>query len=262
MSILEIRALAVSYGERLAVQPTTLDVTAGSFVALVGPNGAGKSSLLRALASLASHAGSASWAGRSIPALEPRARARLVAYLPQTPAAHWPLPARELVALGRLPHRASGRPAAAADTAAIERALTLLELEELAGRAVDRLSGGERARVLLARALVVEAPLLLVDEPVAQLDPYHQLHVMEVLRQYAADGNVVLAVMHDVQLAARFCARVILMHDGTIVGDGAASEVLSPAAFRRYYKVEPHIGVRGGEPLVVPWRRLRRAPDN
>ena len=253
---LEVEGLTVRYGQRVAVQPTSFAVPPATIVALVGPNGAGKSSVIKALAALVPHGGRVRWHGRDLAALEPRARGRVVSYLPQAPTAHWPLPARELIGLARLPHRALGERETAADEEAVVWALRQLELEELAGRAVDRLSGGERARVLLARALAVRAPLLLADEPVASLDPYHGLHVMEVLRNYADEGNVVVAVLHDLQLAARFCGRIVLMHDGAIVGDGSPAEVLSAAALRRYYRVEPHIGAHAGQPLVVPWDRL------
>src|SRR5690606_39252496 len=181
-----VSAVAVRYGDRDALRPTSFTVAAATFVALGGPNGAGKSSLIKALAGVVPHAGEVAWRGRVLGALEPRERARLLAYLPQSPTAHWPLPARELIALGRLPHRSLGERERPEDAAAVDWAIDRLDLEALAGRAVDRLSGGERARVLLARALAVRAPLLLVDEPVASLDPYHQLHVMEVLADYAA----------------------------------------------------------------------------
>jgi iron complex transport system ATP-binding protein len=281
---LEIRDLAVRYGSRVAVQPLSLAVAPGEFVALVGPNGAGKSSLLKAIAGLLPHDGRASWNGKPLEALEPRARGQLVAYLPQAPALHWPMLARDLVALGRLPHRAYGAAPNGADEQAASWALEQTETTALADRNVDRLSIGERARVLLARALAVQAPVLLVDEPIAMLDPYHQLQVMAMLRDYAngtpgaaprphlpsgpalpetahdpaggTRGALVIAVLHDLALAARFCSRVLLLDDGAVVDDDRPERALKAAALARHYRVEPFVTTHEGEPLIVPWRRL------
>jgi iron complex transport system ATP-binding protein len=257
-------AVEVRYETRCAVRPTTVTLEAGRLVALVGPNGAGKSTLLRALAGLVAHAGSVSWRGVALTRLDGRSRARTVAYLPQDPPVHWPLAAREVVALGRLPHRAYGAEASAADDDAITGAMRQTDTLAFAARSVQQLSVGERARVLLARALSVEAPVLLVDEPIAMLDPYHQLEVMRTLRDYAAGGaerRLVVAVLHDLSLAARFCDRVLLMHDGAVVGDGPAETTLNAAAIRAHYRVEPYIAQHDGEPLIMPWRSLPPASD-
>jgi len=263
------RDVAVAYGPRVALEPTSVELLRGELVALVGPNGAGKTSLLKALAGLLPHAGTVSWSGVDVASLEPRARARAIAYLPQTPALHWPLRARELVGLGRLPHRGYGAPPSDADRRATEWALAQTETAELAERGVDGLSSGERARVLLARALAVRAPALLVDEPIATLDPYHQLQVMAMLRAYA-DGSgtsddarepraaLVVAVLHDLSLAARFCTRVLLLDAGKVVDDGRPEVVLSARALERHYRVQPVVTTYEGEPLILPWRRLGR----
>jgi iron complex transport system ATP-binding protein len=251
--------IEVRYETRSAVRPTTVTLEPGELVALVGPNGAGKSTLLRALAGLVAHAGSVTWRGAALTRLDGRTRARTVAYLPQDPPVHWPLAASEVVALGRLPHRAYGAERSPVDDAAIAGAMRQTDTLAFAARSVHQLSVGERARVLLARALAVEAPVLLVDEPIAMLDPYHQLDVMRVLRRYAAGGaepRLVVAVLHDLGLAARFCARVLLMNDGAVVGDGPPDDTLSSAAIRAHYRVEPFIARHDGEPLIVPWRAL------
>jgi iron complex transport system ATP-binding protein len=257
---LEIRDLAVRYGTRVAVRPVSFELAPGELVALVGPNGAGKSSLLKAIAGLLAHDGRASWNGQALESLEPRARAKLIAYLPQAPALHWPMVARDLVALGRLPHRAYGAAPSGADGDATSWALAQTETTALADRSVDRLSIGERARVLLARALAVRAPVLLVDEPIAMLDPYHQLHVMTVLRDYAngsaGGGALVVAVLHDLALAARFCSRVLLLDDGAVVDDDLPERALKADALARHYRVVPFVTTHEGQPLIVPWRRL------
>jgi iron complex transport system ATP-binding protein len=258
--------LTVRYETRIAVQPVTIRLEPGELVALVGPNGAGKSTLLRALAGLVAHAGSVSWRGTLLTRLDGMARARTVAYLPQDPPVHWPLAASELVARGRLPQSAYGAERSATDDTAIAGAMRQTDTLAFAARSVHRLSVGERARVLLARALAVEAPVLLVDEPIAMLDPYHQLDVMRTLRGYAtgrsgAEPRLVVAVLHDLGLAARFCDRVLLMNDGAVVGDGSPDATLTAAAIRTHYRVEPFIARHDGKPLIVPWRALPEADD-
>jgi iron complex transport system ATP-binding protein len=257
---LQTQSLSVSYAARQAVRPTDLTLPGGRLVGLIGPNGAGKSSLLKAIAGLVPAGGSRLWSGRMLDVMDARLRARTIAYLPQRPAAHWPMRARDLVALGRLPHRAFGRRADAADREAVDAAMRETEVTPLAGRPVDELSGGESARVHLARALAVGAPVLLADEPVAQLDPYHQLQIMELLQQYAA-AALVIAVLHDLTLAARFCSRLLLMHEGRIVEDGPPEHVLKASTLQRYYRVDAYTGRHEGRPLIVPWRRTNAALD-
>ncbi|HSC14731.1 MAG TPA: ABC transporter ATP-binding protein [Gammaproteobacteria bacterium] len=252
----------VSYGTRTAVRATTLTLEPGNLIALVGPNGAGKSTLLRALAGLVAHRGVVTWQGAALAKLDGRTRARTAAYLPQYPPVHWPLAARELVALGRLPHRAYAASENAADAAAVAAAMRQTDTLDFAARSVNRLSVGERARVLLARALAVEAPVLLADEPIAMLDPYHQLEVLGTLRAYAAGGDaassrrLVVVVLHDLGLAARFCDRVLLMDAGAVVGDGVPDATLGAQAIRAHYRVEPFIARHDDEPLIVPWRPI------
>jgi iron complex transport system ATP-binding protein len=271
--LLEIEGLDVRYGSRVAVRPLSVTLAAGELVALVGPNGAGKSSLLKAIAALLPHSGTVRWNGAELAALDSRARARLVAYLAQTPALHWPMVAQDLVGLGRLPHRGYGAAPTETDRDATAWALEQTEATALAERSVERLSVGERARVLLARALAVRAPVLLVDEPIAMLDPYHQLQIMAVLRAYASGaardapapqreadeasrGALVIAVLHDLALAARFCTRALLLDDGAVVSDDRPEHALSAAALERHYRVEPLVTSHEGEPVIVPWRRI------
>jgi len=251
----------VRYGAHCAVRATSLALEPSGFIALVGPNGAGKSSLIKALAGLAVHSGTITWQGRSVEALAPRERARTIAYLAQASTVHWPLSARDVVTLGRLAHGGYGTASSPADREAVEWALAQTATVELADRSVSALSVGERARVLLARALAVRAPVLLVDEPIAMLDPFHQLEIMGVLARYArgvAGGApaLVVAVLHDLTLAARFCSRVLLMTDGRVVEDGTPAATLSADNVRRHYHVEPFVAEHDGQPVIVPWRSL------
>ena len=265
---LAVHGLEVRYGDQIALHATSLTLATGGVVALVGPNGAGKSSLLKALAGLArAHAGNVGWNGLPLDGIDRHVRARTIAYLPQAPTVHWPLRVRDLVALGRLPHRAYGSAETAVDRQAVEWALSRTGTAALAERSVEELSVGERARVLLARAIAVGAPVLLVDEPTAMLDPRHQLQIMTMLRDYAqgsiegAPGThesprLVVAVLHDLTLAARFCSRALLLSRGAIVADGAPTEALSTAQIRQHYRVEPFVSTHDGAAVIVPWQAL------
>jgi iron complex transport system ATP-binding protein len=254
---LRLEQVAVRYGRRQALAPTTIELAPGALIGLVGPNGAGKSTLLRAVAGLTPAAGHVTWHDTPLARLKPRERARTVAYLPQAPTAHWPMTAGDLVALGRLPHRTVGERPSGEDEAAAAWALDQCGAAELAARRVDELSGGERARVLLARALAVRAPVLLVDEPIQSLDPYHQLGIMSVLRAYARPDTLVVAVLHDLALAARFCTRTVLLHDGEVVGDGEPEVVLGAESIERHYRVHPYIAQCDDAAVIVPWRQIR-----
>lgn len=254
---LVLERVSVRYGSRTAVAPDAERVLeTGELVALVGPNGAGKSSLLKALAGLVDATGRIDVAGRPLAELGAGSRARRIAYLAQEAAAHWPLRVAELVALGRLPHRAYGQAPGAADREAVAWAMARTGIAELAGRRVDTLSGGEFARVQLARALAVQAPILLADEPVAALDPFHQLQIMAELERYAREDRLVVVVMHDLSLAARYCHRMLLLHEGAVVADGAPADVLRPELLERYYRIEAYVSEYDGQTVVVPWRTV------
>lgn len=249
--MVRLDAVSVTLGGRRVVDQVGASL-AGGVIGLIGPNGAGKSTLVRAVAGLIPTEGAILIDGAPIASLPLRERARRIAYLPQGQAVHWPITVERLVALGRLPHLAPFARAAAADAEAIERALERTELVGLRDRPVDELSGGERARVLLARALAVEAPLLLVDEPLAALDPAHQIEVMALLRAEAGRGATVIAVLHDLTLAARWCDRLLLIDRGRLVANGRPAEVLTADRIGAVYGVSAFIGEAAGDPLIVP----------
>lgn len=242
--------VAVAFGRRPILGGISADLS-GGLIGLIGPNGAGKSTLVRAIAGLVPIKGEALIEDRPVGSLALRERARRIAYLPQGQTVHWPLTVERLVALGRLPHLAPFADAGALDRAAIDHALERTNLVTLRERPFDELSGGERARVLLARALAVEAPLLLADEPLAALDPAHQIEVMGLLRAEATGGATVVAVLHDLTLAARWCDRLLLIDGGRLVADGTPRDVLTVERIASVYGVSAFVGEAGGEPLIV-----------
>ena len=259
MSRLEGRDLAVRLGDRPVLERVDLSVPEGRLVGLIGPNGAGKTTLLRVLAGLIPAERGSVWVdGKPVGSLSRRSLACAVSYLPQSGAAHWPLAVRRIVLLGRMPHRSPWAAFSSADLGTVERSMARMNVLDLAERPVFSLSGGEKARVLLARALAVEAPVLLVDEPVAALDPYHQLQVMEILRDEARSGAGVVAVLHDLTLASRFCDDLVLLHEGCVLSQGSAATVLTSEALGRAYRITALAGCREGERFVLPWRRLDR----
>jgi iron complex transport system ATP-binding protein len=237
-----------------------LDLRQGEVLGLIGPNGAGKSSLIRVLAGLIEpDRGEVKIAGRPLAEFAPADLARQIGYFPQAASVHWPISVEALAALGRLPHRQAslspwGGGPNASDRAAIERALAAADVTSFRHADVTQLSAGERARALLARALAVEAPILLADEPVAALDPLHQLSLMQVLQTYAKQGAGVVVVLHDLSLAARFCHRLALLHQGKLVAKGVPDLVLTAERIEFAFGVHVEFGRKDGSLLVTPWK--------
>jgi len=254
--VLTANGVTVRFNGITIVQDAGLSLHGGELVALVGPNGAGKTTLMRALAGLVPAQGAVALAGKPLESLTPRERARQVAYLPQGHIFHWPMSVESIVMLGRAPHADPFSSASPQDRAAVAHALAITETEGFAQRPVTTLSGGEKARVALARALATQAPVLLADEPTASLDPRHQLVVMELLRSAARGGNAILAILHDLTLAARFADRVLVMDRGRIVADGTPDEALSAQRLASVFGIEATSVLIGGKPVPIAGRAL------
>lgn len=252
--MLTIEELSVTLGARRALSDVSATLHPGALVGVIGPNGAGKSTLVRAALGLIPATGRVAVDGVAVGRIARADLARRIAYLPQGQTLHWPLTVARLVALGRLPHLAPFSRIGAADHAAIERAMALADVAHLRDRPATELSGGERARVLLARALAVEAAGLVADEPLAALDPGHQIEVMALLRQQAQAGALVVTVLHDLTMAARHCDRLLLLHQGRLVADGPPDAVLTADRLAAVYGIRAWIGEADGHRLVVPIR--------
>ena len=253
MVILTAEALHATLGGRPVLRGVDAQFAPGMVHGVIGPNGAGKSSLVRSLTGLLRpDGGRVLIDGSDMAMLDRAAIARRIAYLPQGQTLHWPLTVERLVALGRLPHLGPLSRVGARDRAAVERAMARTDVLPLRARDATELSGGERARVLLARALAVEAPVLIADEPLAALDPGHQLDIMALLAELARDGALVIAVLHDLSMAARFCGGLTLMQQGRIVAGGHPDAVLTPEHLAQVYGVRAWIGEVAGTRSVVP----------
>ncbi|BEL10846.1 heme ABC transporter ATP-binding protein [Actinoplanes sichuanensis] len=247
-------AVAVDLGGRRVVDGVDLHVGAGEVVALVGPNGAGKSTLLAALAGDTATSGKVEIDGREVRDWKPVELARQRAVLPQKATLSFPFTVGEVVAMGRAPW--TGRPESADDEEAVAEAMRLTETTGFAERPFPALSGGEQARVALARVLAQRTPVLLLDEPTAALDLRHQELVLRAVRRRAGDNARVVVVLHDLGLAAAYADRAYVLADGRVRAVGAPREVFTGALLSEVYQHEVEVfdHPRTGTPLVVPRR--------
>ena len=252
--MLAAQQLEVTLAGRSVLHDVSLSLPSGQLVALVGPNGAGKTTLLRALAGLVSSTGTIEVGGDHLSSLSLRERAKRFGYLPQGHLVHWPLPAKDVVALGRYPHGATD-PARLSprDEQAVLRAMQATNVVEFSERPITELSGGERSRVALARVLAVEAPIVLADEPTASLDPRYQIDVMINLRGAADRGVLVVVVTHDLGLAARFADTILVLSDGRLVAQGKPAQALSEQVMADVFRISAYRADYRNEAVILPW---------
>jgi ABC-type cobalamin/Fe3+-siderophores transport system ATPase subunit len=247
-------AVSIGYRGRDVLHDVSLDMRAGERIALVGPNGAGKSTLLRALVgTIAPRAGTVRLGGDDVASLDRAAIARRIAVVPQLVALPFATRVEEVVALGRLPHEDPLRGHRPADRAAVAAAIDRVGIGHLLGRDARELSLGERQLVLIALAVAQAAPLLLLDEPTVHLDLRHQVEAMELLIDLnERDGTTILAVLHDLGLAAHFFPRIVVIDHGRIAADGPSGEVLAPKRIREVFGIDPTLVNLGLERSRAP----------
>jgi iron complex transport system ATP-binding protein len=230
--------LQLRLGTREVLADVSLALRPGELVLLAGRNGTGKTTLLRTmLGALAADAGEITLDGRALRAWPARERARRLAFVPQTVDTPFEFTGRELVTMGRHPHRERSQALQSADVAAIDRAIASVDAGTFCDRAVTTLSGGEQRRIAVARALATEAPLLLLDEPTNNLDIEHALQLVATLRRLATAGRGVLLASHDLNLVAGHCDRVVLLHQGRVFADGSPEVALSSASIETVFGV-------------------------
>jgi len=258
---LAAESVSLGYDDRVVVRDLDLQLTDGSFTAIVGPNGCGKSTLLRALGRLLRpRQGQVLLDGHAISRTPTREVAKVLGLLPQTPVAPEGLTVADLVARGRHPHQSWLQQWSRGDEAAVAEALAWTDMTELATRPVDALSGGQRQRAWISMALAQGTDLLLLDEPTTYLDLSHQIDVLELVgRLHTERGRTVVVVLHDLNLAARYAQRLVAMKDGVLVASGTPAEVLTEQLLADVFDLEARVvpDPVAGTPMVVPVRRLR-----
>ena len=257
---LSANTISAGYGDADVLRSVSAGVYEGEFVALLGPNGCGKSTLLRVLSGvLRSRSGSVSLDGRNLTDWTATERAQRVGFVPQSETAAFDFSVRDMVLMGRYPHRQRLKSETARDYEIVAQALEDADISPLADRPVTELSGGEHRRVLLARALAQQTPLLLLDEPTAHLDITHQAELMLLTRRLMTERGIgVMAALHDLNQAAEYCDRLILMRSGEIVAEGTPELVLTAANLSAVYNADAEIGVNPatGKPFIFALRPL------
>ncbi len=254
--ILQVESLRVAYGARLVLKDISFQVQAGEILGVIGPNGAGKTTLIRALSGvLALAAGRVRVSGEDLAALKPNERARRVAVVPQARNLPPAFTGWELVLLGRTPHLNWLGQVTPRDEERVRQALERAQAVDLAGRRLGELSGGEQQRLLLARAMAQDAPLLLLDEPTAHLDLQHQIRLLEQVSELARRENLaVVAALHDLNLVARYADQVALLAAGELLSLGKPADVLQPELLERVYQLPLQVihNPASGRPVIVP----------
>lgn len=252
MTSLKLSHVSVELDGRVVLDAVDLAVEPGEIVGIIGPNGAGKSTLIKSALGLVPYTGTIALDGQDRAALGVTQSARLVAYVPQDHEIAWPMSVEGLVGLGRHPYRAPFTATSREDRDAIENALREMDVADLRRRQTSELSGGEKARAMIARALAQQTPVLLADEPTAGLDPAHQLRLLRLLRSKAHSGQAIVLTIHELHVAARWCDRLVLLNQGRLVAEGAPRSVLTPKLLAEVYGCEAFLADDVSGLIVVP----------
>ena len=252
MKCLKIENISLDFGDMPILNNISATLNRGEMVGLIGPNGAGKSSLLRSILGLVDiKSGEIIIDDNNIAHLSLKERAQKMAYAAQGPPVHWPLTVEHIVGLGRVPHLNPWQKLTKDDEIAIKWAMERTDCIHLKERMVTTLSGGERARVLLARVLATDTPYVMADEPVASLDPAHQLQVMTILKNLTKSDSGVLVVLHDLSLALRFCDRIILLNEGEMLGQDTPEIILNDENLATIFNIRASRWTEDGENFLI-----------
>ena len=254
--MIKLSNISLAIQDKKILDDISLEIDSGKIVGLIGPNGAGKTSLLKILANVEDrYTGQYSFNEKQINEYASKDLAKRFGYLPQDATAHWPLKVQRLIELGRLPYQGYSKQLSSEDIKAVSEASKLTEVEHLSDRIATTLSGGERTRVFLARLLAAKPEIIFADEPIAALDPYHQLHIMEILQAHAKNGGTVVVVLHDMSLAARFCDELVLLDKGRLIKTGEITDLLKDELLQQTYGVNLKLFCEESSYSITPWSR-------
>jgi iron complex transport system ATP-binding protein len=259
---LKINECSFSYNIQLVLDHISMQISEGEVVSIIGPNGSGKSTLLRCICRVLQPRGGVVYLNnQDVAHLKPRELARLFGYVPQSGAEVFPLTVYEAVLLGRKPYLSWG--VGPKDREIVDRILRFMKIEEFALKYINEMSGGEKQRVLIARALAQEPEVLLLDEPTSNLDIKHQLEVLGLMQKFAHDGGMtVIMVLHDLNLASRFSDKLVLINEGKVFASGPPAAVLNPANIRAVYDVEADVDQNGLGIQVLPLRSINEDEED
>lgn len=255
---LAVSDINVTVSGKRILKDVSVNFPAGKVIGLLGPNGAGKSTFMRVLVGLQMiESGKVTLNGHPLQTIPRLELAKKITYLPQTGECHWPMTVERVVMLGRHPH-VDTHHLDNVNMSAVEQAIKEVDIEHLIGRSVNELSGGERARVMLARALATQSDILLADEPIVSLDPRHQIEVMALLHSLAEKGKTIIVVLHELHLAMRYCDSLVLMNQGFKVSEGTPKEVLTSNNLEVVYDIGALFGKHQGSDWILPWENTQK----
>lgn len=250
--IIETNSVGVQLGKTNILKNINLHVQKAELIGLIGPNGAGKSTLIKTIAGLLKYSGDIKVKNTALQNLSSAELSRMIAYLPQLRTIHWNLNCYDIVMLGRLPHRSRYSAPSKQDNEIVKQSMTWMQVEGFSKRLFSQLSGGEQARVLIARLLAQQPDIIIADEPINGLDPLHQIELMHIFRKLVANGKTVICSLHDFSLTSQFCDRVILLNQGTIIADDCAKTVMTQEHIRSVYGVDIMKIPSGEDMIIIP----------